>query len=85
MDQKLIQLITSKMSALNKVIREDPLLGENYQIGHSYFCPNGESFAELDQAWYRSIVRTQIIPLLKEYWFDDPKKAQDAEKELLPA
>jgi len=83
MDEKLIQLITSKMSKLNKIIREDPLLGENYQIGHSYFCPNGENFAELDQAWYRSIIRTQIIPLLKEYWFDDPKKAQDAEKELL--
>ena len=39
MSQDLINLIVTKMKALNKVIREDPILGENYQIGHSYFLP----------------------------------------------
>ncbi|HND47711.1 MAG TPA: AAA family ATPase, partial [Anaerolineales bacterium] len=41
MNATLIQLIVERMSALNKVIREDPLLGENYQVGHSFFCPKG--------------------------------------------
>jgi hypothetical protein len=33
--------------ALNKEIAEDPLLGENYQIGHSFFCPKGGKVTEL--------------------------------------
>lgn len=83
MKPRLVERITQRMSALNRAIKADPLLGENYLIGHSYFCPKGESFAKLDEAWYRSIVRTEIVPLLKEYWFDNPKKAEDAERELL--
>jgi 5-methylcytosine-specific restriction protein B len=85
MDTSLIQLIVKQMNALNKEIREDPLLGENYQIGHSFFCPegNGSDFSTLDQSWYQGIVQTEIIPLLKEYWFDNPQKATEAEKKLL--
>jgi hypothetical protein len=29
------------------------------------------------------VARTEIVPLLKEYWFDNPKRAEDAEKRLL--
>jgi 5-methylcytosine-specific restriction protein B len=59
------------------------LLGENYKIGHSFFCPKGENFAGLDKDWYEGIVRTEITPLLKEYWFDDQTKADEAERMLL--
>lgn len=83
MKLELIRLIIDKITILNKIIREDPLLGENYQIGHSYFCPKGEHFDGLDEKWYRSIVKSEIIPLIKEYWFDNPKKAEDAERNLL--
>lgn len=83
MNANLIQLIVGRMSMLNKSIREDPLLGENYQIGHSYFCPKGDNFTELDQEWYKRIVRTEIVPMLKEYWYDNPKKVDDAERNLL--
>lgn len=83
MPQPIIELITSRMNALNREIREDPLLGENYQIGHSYFCPKGDNFAELNEAWYLGIVKTEIAPLLKEYWFDNPQRADEAIKKLL--
>jgi 5-methylcytosine-specific restriction protein B len=83
MKSELVDLIISRMSALNRQIKDDPLLGENYQIGHSYFTPRGDNFASLDIEWYRSIVRTEIVPLLKEYWFDNPKKADEAEARLL--
>ena len=83
MNPQLVNLIVKRMTALNQTIKADPLLGENYQIGHSFFCPTGESFAGLDENWYRAIVRTEIIPLLKEYWFDNPKKAEDTERDLL--
>lgn len=83
MSADLVQLIIERMSALNKEIREDPLLGENYQLGHSFFCPKGDSFAGLDKNWYQGIVRTEIVPLLQEYWFDNQKKADEAERRLL--
>ena len=83
MDADLVQLIMERMSALNRQIREDPLLGENYQVGHSFFLPRGDDFAGLDRNWYESVVRTEIIPLLKEYWFDDPQKAEEAGRRLL--
>ena len=36
---------------LNREIREDPLLGENYELGHSFFLPKGDNFAGLDRNW----------------------------------
>jgi 5-methylcytosine-specific restriction protein B len=83
MNAKLVQLISERMTKLNMEIREDPSLGENYEIGHSFFLPKGDNFAGLDKNWYRGVVRTEIVPLLKEYWFDNPKKAEEAEKRLL--
>jgi 5-methylcytosine-specific restriction protein B len=83
MKPALVQMIVERMTRLNTDIREDPLLGENYEIGHSYFLPKGDSFAGLDKNWYQGVVRTEIVPLLKEYWFDNPKKAEEAEKRLL--
>jgi 5-methylcytosine-specific restriction protein B len=83
MKPQLVDLIVTRMAALNRQIKEDSLLGENYQIGHSYFTPRGDNFAGLDMNWYRNIIHTEIVPLLKEYWFDNPKKAEEAESRLL--
>jgi 5-methylcytosine-specific restriction protein B len=83
MEPALVKLIMERVTELNREINDDPLLGENYQIGHSFFLPRGDNFAGLDRNWYESVVRTEIVPLLKEYWFDNPKKADEAEKRLL--
>lgn len=83
MDSDLIDLIIERMTALNQDIQTDPLLGENYQIGHSFFCPKGDHFAGLGRDWYKLVIRTEIVPLLKEYWFDNPAKAEQAERKLL--
>lgn len=83
MDADLINLIIERMTALNKEIKEDLLLGENYQIGHSFFCPKGDNFTGLDKNWYDGIVHTEITPLLKEYWFDNQTKAEEVERRLL--
>ena len=83
MQADLVRLIMERMTRLNQEISEDPLLGENYQIGHSFFIPRGDDFAGLDRKWYEGVVRTEIVPLLREYWFDNPKKADEAEKRLL--
>jgi len=85
MKPALAELIMRRMTALNNRIKEDPLLGENYQVGHSFFSPQEQDLSGLDRNWYESIVRTEIVPLLKEYWFDDHKKVEDAERNLLAA
>jgi 5-methylcytosine-specific restriction enzyme B len=83
MNPDLIDLIISKLSNLNQSIRDDLLLGENYQIGHSYFCPEGDDFSDLDQNWYKSVIQTEIIPLIKEYWFDNQARVDEEKKKLL--
>ncbi len=44
-------------------------LGENYQIGHSYFLENCDNLEDLAEIFLR-----KIIPLLREYFFDDDQK-----------
>lgn len=58
---------------LNEAIKEDNSLGEGFCIGHSYFC---EIKAVTDRV-LTNIVEYELIPLLKEYWFDDPSKVRD--------
>ena len=54
---------------LNKTISTDDSLGIGFQIGHSYFCTEADTISD---EWLNSIVEYEIIPLLKEYWFDEP-------------
>lgn len=79
----LIQHIVQRMNALNGMIEEDPQLGRDFQVGHSFFCPRGDDFSRLDVDWYRAIVTTEIVPLLEEYWFDAPEKVKSAAAALL--
>lgn len=58
---------------LNEAITEDDSLGEGFRIGHSYFCTN----LNISDEWLRSVVEFELIPLLKEYWFDEPAKVKD--------
>jgi 5-methylcytosine-specific restriction protein B len=83
MSQSIIDLIGDRMTVLNKEIAEDSLLGPNFRLGHSFFCPKGDNFTGLDRAWYDSIIKTEICPLLREYWFDNSKKAEEACARLL--
>jgi 5-methylcytosine-specific restriction protein B len=83
MPATLVALVTNRMVQLNKTIADDNLLGESFQVGHSFFCPIGDDFSDLDRSWYEGIVRTEVLPLLREYWFDNPKRAREAEEALL--
>lgn len=49
-------------------------LGEGFQIGHSYFC--GQNQISCTDEWMKSVVYFDIIPLLREYWFDDKETVQ---------
>ena len=77
-----IERIVSRMEKLNKAIGEDRTnLGPGFRIGHSFFTPRMRVDDSL--AWYQRVVATEIAPLLEEYWFDDPDKAEDWRIQLL--
>jgi 5-methylcytosine-specific restriction endonuclease McrBC regulatory subunit McrC len=70
----LIRQIRQRMGDLNGEIREDQTnLGRGFCIGHSFFCePRDKSMSE--EEWYRQVILTEIVPLLAEYWFDNPNR-----------
>lgn len=83
MKPKLADLVVQRLTALNQQIADDDLLGPHYEIGHSFFCPKGDNFAGLGRDWYEAVVETEIAPLLREYWFDNAAKAEEAREKLL--
>ena len=70
--EKLNKLI-STVESLNNAISTDESLGEGFQIGHSYFCTD----KEITYGLLKSIVEYEIVPLIKEYWFDEQNKVKD--------
>jgi len=85
-DSRLIDVIVTRMTSLNSEISEDKLrLGPGYQIGHSFFTPGKGVVPPLDSSWYRRVIRTEIVPLLEEYWFDNSEKAEIWAARLLEA
>lgn len=65
---KLIEYVKK----LNDEISADPSLKDGFCIGHSYFCGQNECTDE----WLSSIVNNDILPMLREYWFDDMGRFQ---------
>ena len=61
------------MEQLNAAIAGDASLGEGFCIGHSYFC----NLTEVNHQALSAIVEYELIPLLKEYWFDEPVKVKN--------
>ncbi|MCM1500969.1 MAG: EVE domain-containing protein [Clostridium sp.] len=72
--------LIDQIKMLNKEIVEDKSLGRGFCIGHSYFC--GRKPGECTIDWMRSVVEFDILPMLSEYWFDEPAKLQRWEKNL---
>lgn len=64
--------LIEKVKELNFEIAKDPSLGSGFCIGHSYFCGQDECTDE----WMQSVVEYDILPMLEEYWFDEPAKIQ---------
>jgi 5-methylcytosine-specific restriction protein B len=63
--------VSTRLQALNQAIAEDQNFGAGFMIGHSYFCGTGVALTE---KVYMDAIRHEILPLLTEYWFDDPER-----------
>ena len=77
--RKLDNLIAC-VKNLNYAIATDESLGEGFCIGHSYFC-NLTPESVNDQV-ISNIVEYELIPLLKEYWFDEPTLVREWSESL---
>ena len=76
-NDKLNKLITC-VKELNVKIVADSSLGGGFCIGHSYFC--GLEQDKVNDQLLREIVEYELIPLLKEYWFDEGSKVKRVER-----
>ena len=74
-----LRKVQGAVNALNDFIKNDPNLGEDYQIGHSYVTAKD---VENPSRWYRDVVHLNIEPLLHVYWDDDPESLAEARKAL---
>jgi len=71
-DNDTFETLIEKIKDLNFEIAKDPSLGNGFCIGHSYFCGQEDCSDE----WMQSVVEYDILPMLGEYWFDEPTKLQ---------
>lgn len=64
--------LVKQIKALNEAISKDESLGDGFRIGHSYLCAD----EEITDEWLSSVVEYELLPLLEEYWFDEPSKIE---------
>ncbi len=64
--------VIHSIQELNHVISNDNSLGQGFCIGHSYFC--NLSSDTCSNEILSNIIEYDIIPMLKEYWFDNEDK-----------
>jgi len=80
-DSSIISRIQVMMQDVNKLIKDDHSLGIGFTIGHSYFCVpliDGKS----QKQWLDNVLLYEIVPLLEEYWFDQPDQLSKAKNIL---
>jgi len=82
-DKEILDQIEQRLMALNVEIENDRNLGPQFKIGHSYVTPAFSNIIKDAAKWYKSVVMTEIGPLLDEYWFDDLERALKARDALL--
>lgn len=82
-DSPTLDCLVKVVLDLNTAIADDPALGQGFAIGHSFLSlPTG---SHADDAWLYSVVEDELIPLLNEYWFDEPVKAEEWASKLRAA
>ena len=79
-----LEALVDVVRRLNQRIAEDEALGLGFQIGHSYLClpaagPENPAGTDADVT---SVVRYELEPLVREYWFDNPAAMDESIHEL---
>lgn len=77
-DNKRFDKLVQKIIEMNYDIKKDPSLGQGFCIGHSYLCNQ----TECTDKWMEAVVDYDIIPMIREYWFDNEEKQKKWESIL---
>jgi hypothetical protein len=76
-NRQFIERLVSRIDGLNREIAADTKhLGSGFVIGHSYFCRLLDEKVP-DENWFNEIIKHDISPLLREYWFDDDERSRE--------
>ncbi|WP_448922055.1 AAA family ATPase [Holdemanella biformis] len=70
--------LIDRVKDLNDEILKDDSLGSGFCIGHSYFC----NLDTCSNNVLLDIIDFDILPMLSEYWFDEPSKVERWENNL---
>ena len=70
--------VINKIMDLNKEISSDVSLGDGFMIGHSYFCNLINNYEDN----LKSILKFDILPMIREYWFDNKEYREKWESEI---
>ena len=73
--------IQQRIDALNETIGQ--ALGDQFKIGHSYVTPTQKLEPGTARNWFTRVAKTEIGPLLDEYWVDSPETAKNALEKLI--
>ncbi len=71
-DNPKFNALFERIKELNMFIGKDESLGNGFRIGHSYLCTDDPVTDE----WITSVVKYELLPLIHEYWFDEPAKVE---------
>lgn len=78
LNSPVFEKLIDQVKDLNDEILKDDSLGSGFCIGHSYFCNLDTCTNEV----LLDIVDFDILPMLNEYWFDEPSKVERWENNL---
>lgn len=70
--------LIKRVKSLNDTIINDKSLGKGFCIGHSYFANWTTDECTLEKI--SNVVEYEILPMLEEYWFDNPDKYKEWKK-----
>ena len=73
-DSPALDALSMSSSTSIRRSRTTPRSARDSPIGHSFLSPARTSSA--DDAWLYSVVEDELVPLLDEYWFDEPETAE---------
>jgi 5-methylcytosine-specific restriction protein B len=80
-DSDKLRSLIACVENMNNKIAEDDSLGSGFCVGHSYFC----NIEDPTPRTLSNIVEYELIPLLNEYWFDEPTKVKEWAEKLRSA
>lgn len=78
-----LEKLVTVIGKLNSEITSDESLGRGFAIGHSCLFDNYGSLVADERL--ADIVEFELVPLIEEYWFDNPEQIRHWEDELRKA